>query len=289
MSMKLFKHIQEAISTLDPAEVREHADRPVRLLLYGEGLDFYELRSFLSPSNLSEGRRAELDRILVHARPGQEPEYPHDIAISAGEGYVPDAFVFSPRHPERLIRDILHERPDLAIPLARHIQPFRAPVSHRIIKKISKENALFALATAIPDIVPLLSLPWAIGEFASDTAILAANQIRMAFFLAAASDRDIGYREQRGEVASIMLGAFGWRALARELVGKIPMGGGLLPKAAIAYAATQVEGLSLERYYRIGATYTRRERRAAYGDALERGKTLAGNLMSLVRQRQPAG
>ena len=76
-----------------------------------------------------------------------------------------------------------------------------------------------------------------------------------------------------------MLGAFGWRALARELVGKIPMGGGLLPKAAIAYAATQVEGLSLERYYRIGSTYTRAERRAAYGDALERGKTLAGNMM----------
>jgi hypothetical protein len=288
MSMKLFKHIQEAISTLDPAEVREHADRPVRLLLHGEGLDFYELRGFLAPSNLSEGRRAELDRILIHARPGQEPEYPHDVAISAG-AHAPYAFPFSAHRPERLISDILRERPDLAIPLARHIQPFRAPVSHRIIKKISKENAFFALATAIPDIVPLLSLPWAIGEFASDTAILTANQIRMAFFLAAASDRDIGYREQRGEVASIMLGAFGWRALARELVGKIPMGGGLLPKAAIAYAATHVEGLSLERYYRIGATYTRRERRIAYGDALERGKTLAGNLMSLVRQRQPAG
>ena len=49
-----------------------------------------------------------------------------------------------------------------------------------------------------------------------------------------------------------MLGAFGWRALARELVGKIPMGGGLIPKAAIAYAGTRVVGLSLERLYRIG-------------------------------------
>jgi hypothetical protein len=289
MPMKLFKHIQDAISTLDPNEVREHADRPLRLLLHGDDPDFYELRGFLAPSNLSTGRRTELDSILVRARPGQELEHAHDIAISAGDDRAPSAFAFSPHHPERLIREVLHERPDLAIPLARHIQPFRAPVSSRIIKKISKENALFALATAIPDIVPLLSLPWAIGEFASDTAILTANQIRMAFFLAAANDRDIGYREQRGEVATIMLGAFGWRALARELVGKIPMGGGLLPKAAIAYAATHVEGLSLERYYRIGATFTRRERRVAYGDALERGKTLAGSLMNLVRQRQPAG
>src|SRR5258708_3965658 len=154
MPMKLFRHIQEAISTLDPAEVREHADRPVRLLLHGEGLDFYERRNFLSPPNLSEGRRAELDRILVHARPGQDPEYPHDIVISAG-AHAPYAFPFSAHHPERLIRDILRERPDLAIPLARHIQPFRAPVSPRIIKKISKQNAPFPPAPPTPANLPL--------------------------------------------------------------------------------------------------------------------------------------
>ena len=102
------------------------------------------------------------------------------------------------------------------------------------------------------------------GEFASDTAFLTANQIRMAFLLAAANDRDIGYHEQRGEIASIILGAFGWRALARELVGKIPWGGGLVPKAAIAYAGTRVVGMSLERYYRLGKAYTRAERRLAY-------------------------
>ena len=101
-----------------------------------------------------------------------------------------------------------------------------------MVKKIAKENALFSLATALPDIVPFISLPWALGEFASDTAFLTANQIRMAFLLAAANDRDVGYHEQRGEIASIILGAFGWRALARELVGKIPWGGGLVPKAA---------------------------------------------------------
>ena len=50
--------------------------------------------------------------------------------------------------------------------------------------------------------IGMLSLPWAIGEFASDTAFITANQLRMGFFLAAASDRPIGYREQKGEVAS---------------------------------------------------------------------------------------
>jgi len=152
-----------------------------------------------------------------------------------------------------------------------------------MVKKVAKENALFALATAIPDIVPFISLPWAIGEFATDTAFLTANQIRMAFLLAAASDREVGYREQSREIASIVLGAFGWRALARELVGKIPMGGGLIPKAAIAYAGTRVVGLSLERFYRVGSAYTREERRQAYVDALERGKTYAASVLDGLR------
>ncbi len=67
--------------------------------------------------------------------------------------------------------------------------------------------------------------------------------------LAAASDRVIGYREQRSEIASVIAGVFGWRALARELVGKIPFGGGLIPKAGISYAATLAVGMSLERLW----------------------------------------
>src|SRR5262249_16822137 len=157
------------------------------------------------------------------------------------------AFGFDPANPKRTINEVLRRRPELAVPLGMHILPFRDEVSQRIIKKVAKENALFSLATAIPDIVPFVSLPWAIGEFASATAFLNANQIRMTFLLGATSDREIGYREQKAEIVSIMLGAFGWRAAARELVGKIPMGGGLIPKAAIAYAGTRVVGLSIER------------------------------------------
>ena len=107
----------------------------------------------------------------------------------------------------------------------------------------------------------------------------------MAFLLAAANDRDIGYHEQRAEIGIIIPGAFGWRSLARELVGKIPWGGGLIPKAAIAYAGTRVAGMSLERYYRLGKRYTRAERRIAYEDALQRGRQLVSGLVEGFQQR----
>ena len=43
-----------------------------------------------------------------------------------------------------------------------------------------------------------------------------------------------------------------WRALAKQLVGKIPFGGGLIAKAAVAYAGTKVLGLSLDHFYSLG-------------------------------------
>ena len=283
MSNNLFQSVKAAIQNLDPQEVRNQADQPFRIGLHASSEQAYaEMERYLAPAEMSEGRRIELRSILRRAAASERNDidiYSHELATPS------EGFSFSGNNPDRTIRAILEQRPDLALPLARNLYPFRRPVVHRIIGKISKENALFAVATAVPDIVPLLSLPWALGEFASDTAFITANQFRMAFFLAGASDRPIGYREQKGEIASVIMGAFGWRALARELVGHIPLGGGLIPKAAIAYAGTRVVGMSMERYYRIGYSYTRDERNAAYADAFERGKTVVNAVLSGFHHR----
>ena len=294
MPVQFFRNIKEAISNLDPEEIRRHTNRPLRLYLYADSDEaLRSMEDFFAPPSLSAARRAQIQNVIFRATEGFLPTREHDLEIyfedSPHSVLTPTSqvFAFRPDDPMQTIHEVLRHRPDLAIPLALHVQPFREEVSKRIIRKVAKENALFALASAIPDIVPLLSLPWAIGEFASDTAILTANQVRMTFLLGAANDREVGYREQKGEIVSIMMGAFGWRALARELVGKIPLGGGLIPKAAIAYAGTRVAGLSIERLYRIGSTYTRQERYLAYEDALERGKKLAASLLDGFKKKAP--
>ncbi len=282
MSLNVFHDVKQAIASLDPQEVRDLAERPIRIGLHaGSPAAYQEMQRFLAPAQVSERRRIELGAVLTPA--ANLDRYDLDI-YSPELTMPPHGFYFSPVNPERTVREVLQKRPDMALPLARYLCPFRPAVVKRIITKVSTENALFALATALPDIVPLLSLPWALGEFASDTAFITANQIRMAFLLAGASDRPIGYREQKSEIGSVVLSAFGWRALAREVVGKIPLGGGLLPKAAIAYAATRVIGMSMERYYRIGYGYTREERKTAYEQALERGKTVASAMLSSLKR-----
>jgi hypothetical protein len=295
MSIQVFQHIKDAVRNLDPDDIRKHTERPLRFFLYADReSDYRALEEFLAPPDLSPAKRAQVQRLLYRASGSTVPADANDLEVyfdDSGDlsGGASEPFMFNPGKPSAVVNQILERRPELAVPLALHALPFREEVSRRMVKKIAKENALFSLATALPDIVPFISLPWAIGEFASDTAFLTANQIRMAFLLAAANDRDVGYREQRPEIASIVLGAFGWRALARELVGKIPWGGGLIPKAAIAYAGTRVAGMSLERFYRLGRAYTRTERRLAYEDALDRGRHLVTGLVEGFQQRTRRG
>jgi hypothetical protein len=286
MPVKVLRELRKAVSNLNPQEVRAAAERAVSIRLVASGEEGYRaIEEFLSPPGASAKRRAEQTLVLVRDGRSDGPA-PFDLEIyEAGLERPEGAFTFQPQEPQRLVEEILARREELGLPLARLFPPFRRPVTAQIIATISKENAVIAVATALPNIAPgLLWLPWAITELTSDTALLTVNQIRMLFLLGAASDREIGYREQRAEIGSIIAGAFGWRALARELAGKIPFGAGLIPKAAVAYAGTFVVGSSIERLYRVGYGYTRQERREAFLEAYERGKAVAARLAELVRK-----
>lgn len=246
------------------------------------------MEDFLVPAHLSMQRRVEGLHMIDRAGGGSEIQSSEIHIYEASLLRPRDAFSMDLESPEDCLRQILRKHDDLLLPLARQFYPFRKPAAQHVIRTIAKENALFCLATALPDVVPFLGwLPWAaVGEFGSDAAFLTMNQIRMAFQLAALSDRTPGYREQRSEIASIIAGAFGWRALARELVGKIPFGGGLIPKAGIAWAGTFAVGLSLERLYRLGYGFTRAERRAVYEEAYDHGRQIAGMLLDGLRKKK---
>lgn len=285
----ILKQVRQALANLNPHDVRATAEKQVTIRVSASSDAAYqEIIHFLMPPPVTPDKRREHGLVLARVE-SDAPAGPHDLAIyEAGLARPSTAFTFSPHHPERMVEDILETREELGLPLARRFPPFRTAATDRIIHRIGKENALFSVATALPNIAPsLIEIPWAFGEFGSDTAFLTVNQIRMLFLLAGASDRPVGYREQRAEIASVIAGAFGWRAIARELVGKVPFGGGLIPKAAIAYAGTYVAGRSVERLYRIGYGYTREERRSAYADALERGKKLVVTIVDNLKERRP--
>lgn len=284
MSITGLASIRKAVQSLSPHRMREAADRPVRVALYANADDAYRrMEDFFLIGLEPRRRRESLDALTRGPVPNEALKY--DLAIY-DESVVPPkrALVFSAAAPELLVKRILANHDDLVVPLSRHFLPFRQAYAKALIKSVSNENAIFSLATALPDIIPsFIQIPWAVAEFTSDSAFLTMNQIRMAFLLAAASDRPVGYMEQKSEIASIIGGAFGWRALARQVVGKVPFGGGLIPKAGIAYAATRVVGLSLERYYSLGYTHTREEREHLYQEAFQQGKFVARKVLKAFR------
>jgi hypothetical protein len=283
--MSATSNIRQAIQNLNPKKIHSLGERPLNIALYASTPgDYHDIEEYLL-IGLTPSRRQE-SLAALHRGPDPSRALDFDLAIYDESVIAPRrSLIFRRDRPEELVREVLTEHEDdLGVALARSFTPLRGPFAKHVIRRTSREKALFSMATALPDVIPsIFELPWAVTEFASDTAVLTANQVRMAFLLAAASDRETGYREQKNEIASVIGGAFGWRALARPLIGKVPFGGGLIPKAAIAYAATRLVGVSLERYYRVGYTYTRDERSQIYAQAYERGKGIVSQVLKRVR------
>ena len=232
MSTAIIQQIGTALKHLNSNEVRALADQPLTVGVFAlDDAFFNHTVSFLIPDSVSDAKARDAGRHILRLTSEEdfgrcdfgfaEPGLPHPQHFYALDLY----------HPSETIERVLDDHEDLWLAAARRLPAFRDRVIERIIWKISKENALFTVATALPNVIPsLISLPWAAGEFASDTAFLTMNQVRMAFLIAAASDYDVGYSQQRMQIGSIVAAAFGWRAAARELVSKIPAGGGLISK-----------------------------------------------------------
>ena len=278
--LKLLKQARAAFSMLDADEVMKRSERPVKIGLVADGSGAYaEIEAFLVPERMPRPLwRARMNLIHRANDPGVPPDV--DVVIyEPGLACPENAYTFHRGHPETTVEEILRDKSHLSLALARQFPAFRQPVVNRIIHEIARENALFALATAVPNIVPnIIELPWIVGEFASDTVFLTANQVRMAFQISAACGREVGVARQKAELLSIIGGAFGWRALARELVSHIPLGGGLLPKGAIAYAGTYAVGKALAFYNYDLRQPSAAQRRDLYREGLTHGRGFTQNL-----------
>jgi hypothetical protein len=281
MPLNVLKDIRKIYAGLNADEIRGAAWQDLNVGLMASSEESrHRMERFLAPAAMDNFARAQALRAIHPA--GDSPAGFDFVLCEPGMPIPRNGYLFESDGAGSLVEMIVTEHPKLELPLARTFPLFRAAVSQKIVHRVARENAFFSIVTGLPNIVPsLLELPWTIGEFATDTAFISMNQIRMALTLAAAHGRPVGYVEQKAEIAAIAAGAFGWRAIARELVGKIPLGGGLIPKAAVAFAGTYVVGLGLEKVNSLGTGLSRQERRDAYADAFARGK-------EVVREMIPA-
>jgi len=280
MALEILRDFRKVYSALNAEEIRAtaHQDVNVGLMATSEA-GYRTLERSLAPEGLDEFSRMQALR-AVHRVDGGSASRFDFVLCEPGVPVPANGYEFNAADPRATVTAVLADHRHLDLSLGRVLPGWRKPVADTLVQRVARENALFSIVTALPNVVPsLIELPWALGEFATDTAFLTMNQVRLALMLAAAHDRHVGYMEQKGEIAAIVASAFGWRAIARELVGKIPLGGGLIPKAAVAFAGTYVVGLGLEKVNRTGFGLSRAEKQDAYADAFARGREMVRDLV----------
>jgi len=163
------------------------------------------------------------------------------VGVTEGESlpYVLDTDLVVVRPGEALpvskvARAIASVLGDRGAGLAARLPALRDAVVDELIRSCARKNAVVAAAIFVPGV---------------DMPVLTLNQIRLVLRIALAYGREID-QARLPEVLGVVGAGFGFRTIARELVGFVPVGG-WAAKGAVAYAGTKAVGEAARRYFTI--------------------------------------
>ena len=320
----VWQQVRQILNDLDPDTFEREADRSVFVALLGENpSQLRQMQNFLVPARLQSPKPEQVYQRLFPLQLPLSPDWQEllpgfDLVIcSPGAAdriatLVPQCFVFDPRNPGAVVREILRKRWDLALPLAKNFLPFRRLVQRRWIESVALENTLFAVTAKISSLSPapfpladLLEgalsqrspIPRASsgkpsgekGPSVGGISLLLANQMRMAFLIAAASDSQVGFQQQRGQITAITAAMLGWRALTGPVANRFSPGASLLVQGLLTFVQTYAVGLGLVQLHALGRSLTREEKSVAYEQAYRASrKVLNGILDAMVSRSRPA-
>ncbi len=133
---------------------------------------------------------------------------------------------------EELARRLAAKDENAAVALAARLPALRRGVVDTLIARVARQNAAIAAAVFIPGV---------------DFPVLTLNQLRLVLRIAAAYGEEID-AERLPEILGVVGTALGFRALARQAVGVIPIAGWAV-QGAVAYAGTRTLGEAAIRYF----------------------------------------
>jgi uncharacterized protein (DUF697 family) len=212
--------------------------------------------------------------IVFYAFPAAEgPPAPNTL-------FLPDPA--APDAPADFAAALLQRLPaELHLAAAARLPALRAAYTHELIGGACFSNASYALASGLPQQIPLLSLPFA----AADILVLTKNQAMMVYKLALAHGASPDLQARLTELMPVVGGGFVWRQLARTLMSLIPVWG-LLPKVAIAYAGTYATGVLAERWYSSGELIAGERLKQLGEQALDYGRDQARDMVARFREQR---
>ena len=280
-----------SVAVIGPPERREEA---IRALFTPDATHPQEAGQPPAPLSLPQSPFIQgYDSLSEEAKfPRQAGVYDFVIDVGVGrEGAPADLVVYSLAELggwEATLDRILDDKPNLMLALGRNFPTFRRRVAQKIINDTSSANAQFSLVTGVVEAFPILREIGLPGAAFSDVIVLTKNQTLMTLRLAATYGLPLDYKSRMKELAPILINSFGWRAVARELVGLIPVVG-FFAKPAIAYAGTATVGRAAQLYYETGEKVTSAQAKKIYQEALAVGRVRVRELASSMRKGRGGG
>jgi len=176
---------------------------------------------------LRAARKARTPVVAVQTAQGDPIDVPYVLATDVvpcppGAGFPVDEI-------GRVLASRLGEA---ATALAAHLPTLRPAVVEQLVQRFSRQNGVIGAAIFVPG---------------ADLPVLTLNQLRLVLRLAAAHGVEIDNRRVP-EVLAVVGNGFALRALARQLLGVIPVAGWAV-KGGVAYGGTRAVGEAAKRYF----------------------------------------
>ncbi|HTX59125.1 MAG TPA: hypothetical protein VMH02_05555 [Verrucomicrobiae bacterium] len=168
------------------------------------------------------------------------------------------------------------------IAVGRRLPVLREFVAAKLTRDAANNALKVALASAVVDHIPIAGV--ILGAFASagDMVAITGIQVMLMLHVEATYGQDPDV-QRIWQLLPVIGGGFGWRALARELSGFVPVAG-IAIKGAIAYAGTIVVGEGITFFHEHGRHMTKSQAAVIYertkADAMRFARDLASKFRS---------
>jgi uncharacterized protein (DUF697 family) len=169
------------------------------------------------------------------------------------------------------------------IAVGRRLPPMREAVAAKLTRDAAGNSLKVALASAVIDHIPVAGI--VLGAFASagDMVAITGIQVMLMLHIEAAYGEDPDV-QRIWQLLPVIGGGFGWRALARELSGFVPVAG-IAIKGAIAYAGTIVVGEGVTFFHEHGRHMTKGQASVIYERTKADALRFARDLTSKLRKK----
>ena len=215
--------VRDFVAGGDPSAVRTGGSpEHVEALLYILGDDV----TAQDEQVLKTARRARVPTIVVAAGRDVPARIPFVLAtdvvrVQPGSGFDLD----------EIANVVARKLGEEATSLARRLPVLRRAVCDQLISSFARKNAIVAAAVFVPG---------------ADLPVLTVNQLRLVLRICAAHGLDVD-RQRLPEIAATVGAGVGFRAIARSVVGAIPVAG-WIAQGALAYTGTRAIGEAAVRY-----------------------------------------